>query len=322
MINRSKAEEIDRLNFIFTKEFQKFDTNIVIKELKEKGYFSFTNALTKKAARKIEQDSTVSKLSLNNNKISGLHYERQYFLTNLLTTSKEFYDFVTSKFVFSICKKYLGNTFRLKCQRYYETHGGHHMQWHTDNKDATGPASVPGLIFIFYTSDVNDGQLQYIEGSHTWSGKKLHSDYSDEFIEQNYKNKIIDFKLPSGSLIIYNTYGIHRAKPVSNKNFSRKSVFLQVDTEVNNAEPIILDTKFISVMNNEIAMFLGFGKLSNYDAYPTTSLNTLPFSKNVFNIFSKYIMYRIMLRIFQFLPKSLKTFIKKLYKKIKNNHLL
>ena len=170
---KSKAEEIEAFSFIFTKEFQKFDTNIVIKELKEKGYFSFTNALTKKAARKIEQDSTESKLTLNNNKISGLHYERQYFFTNLLTTSKEFYDFVTSKFVFSICKKYLGNTFRLKCQRYYETHGGHHMQWHTDNKDATGPASVPGLIFIFYTSDVNDGQLQYIEGSHTWSDQQL-----------------------------------------------------------------------------------------------------------------------------------------------------
>ena len=37
---------------------------------------------------------------------------------------------------------------------------------------------IYGLIFIFYTEDVNDGQFQFIEGSHTWSGKKAYSDYS------------------------------------------------------------------------------------------------------------------------------------------------
>jgi len=300
---------------LLTKKFQKIDAEIIVKELKEKGFFSFKNAITNEVVNKIQQDSTKSKLNLNNSKISGLYYERQYFLTNLLTTSKEFYDFATSKLVFKICKNFLGNTFRLKCQRYYETYGGHHMQWHTDNKDDRGPANIKGLIFIFYTEDVNDGQFQFIEGSHTWSGKKAYSDYSDAFIEKNYKDKIVDFKLPRGSLVIYNTYGIHRAKPVSNKSFSRKSVFFQVDNELSNAEPIILDTKFVTEINNEIAMFLGFGKPSNYDAYPTTSLKTLPFSRNMIFILCKYIFYRVTLRAFYLLPKFFRAYIKKIIRR-------
>ena len=299
---------------MITKKFFNLNVDIINKELKENGYFSFKNAFSKKAIKKIEQDSTDSKLNLNNSKISGLYYERQYFSTSLLTTSKEFYNFVTSKIVLKICKNYLGNTFRLKAQRYYETYGGHHMQWHTDNKDDMGLANVKGLIFILYTSDVKDGQFQYIKGSHIWSGNKLNSDYSDEFIEKNYKNKIVDFKLPQGSLIIYNTYGIHRAKPVTNKNFIRKSVFFQVDNKIEKSEPIILDTKFVTEMNDEIRMFLGFGKPSGYIAYPTTSYKTLPFSKDVFYTFFKYISYRIMVRIFRFLPKSLKVYIKLFFK--------
>jgi len=34
------------------------------------------------------------------------------------------------------------------------------MQWHTDNKTDKGFANIPGLIFIFYVSDVEYGQFQ------------------------------------------------------------------------------------------------------------------------------------------------------------------
>ena len=296
---------------IFTNAFQEIEIDSVVKEINENGYFVFANALTSEAVSKIEKEAK-TKLNINQNKISGVYWEKQYFFTNLLTTSKTFYDFATSKFVLNTCEKHLGNSFRLKALRYYETYGGTHMQWHSDNKTDKTYAHIPGLIFIFYVSDVENGQFQYIEGSHNWSGKKGYSDYSDDFINKNYKDKIKNFKLPKGSLIIYNTYGIHRAKPVFKKNFTRRSVFFQVDSETENSEPIILNTKFVTEMNDKIKMFLGFGKPSNYVPYPNSSLNTLPLNKSLFYNLIKYVIYRFCKSIFKYFPKFIQRVIKKI----------
>ena len=295
---------------IFTNQFQKVEIESVVKEINENGYFAFENALSSEAICKIEKEAKTN-LNINHNKISGVYYEKQYFFSNLLTVSKTFYDFVTSEFVLNTCEKYLGNSFRLKALRYYETYGGKHMQWHTDNKTDKNIANIPGLIFIFYVSDVENGQFQYIKGSHNWSGKKAYSDYSDDFINKNYKDKIKNFKLPKGSLIIYNTYGIHRAEPVINKNFIRKSVFFQVDSETENSEPIILNTKFVNEMNDRIQMFFGFGKTSDYPIYPNSSLNTLPLNKSLFYDLIKYVIYRFCKSIFNYLPKFIQRVIKK-----------
>ena len=300
---------------IISEKLYNIDIQIVVKELQNKGYFSFPKALSNDALLAIEQDATKSKLNLNNNEISGVYSEKQYFLTNLLSVSKTFYDFVTSNFVFDICKNYLGNEFRLSALRYYETFGGHHMQWHTDNKTDRDVAKIPGIIFIFYVSDVEDGEFQYIEGSHLWSGEKAYNDYDDDLIQKKYKDKIKSFKHPKGSLIIYNTYGIHRAKPVTDKNFLRKSVFFQVDTETKNSEPIILNTKFISTVNSDIEMLFGFGKPSNYKVFPNTSIKSLPLSNKVIRVFLKYLIYRFSRCIYDLAPISLRNFIKKVIRK-------
>ena len=55
-----------------------------------------------------------------------------------------------------------------------------------------------------------------------WSGENTHHDYTKDFIEQKYKNDIVGFKGKKGTILIYNTWGVHRAKPTSNKNFVRK----------------------------------------------------------------------------------------------------
>ena len=300
---------------IISEKFHNIDIEIVVKELQDKGYFSFPKALSNDALRAIEQDATKSKLNLNNNEISGVYSEKQYYLTNLLSVSKTFYDFVTSNFVFDVCKNYLGNEFRLKALRYYETFGGHHMQWHTDNKTDRDFAKIPGIIFIIYVSDVEDGEFQYIKGSHLWSGEKAYNNYDDDLIQKKYKDKIKSFKYPKGSLILYNTYGIHRAKPVTDKNFLRKSVFFQVDTEIKNSEPIILNTKFISTINNDIEMFFGFGKPSNYKVHPYTSIKSLPLSNKVIRVFLKYLIYRFSKGIYYLAPISLRNFINKVIRK-------
>jgi hypothetical protein len=126
-------------------------------------------------------------------------------------------------------------------------------------------------------------------------------------VEKNYKEMIRDFKLPAGSLIIYNTYGIHRAKPVQEVNFTRKSVFFQVDSEIENSEPIIVNTEFITEVNDDVAMFLGFGKPSNYSVFPVTSFESLPFTKNIFLLFLSYGYFRIKTRLYSVLSKLYKS---------------
>ena len=299
---------------ILTNELQNVEIKNVIKEINDKGYFIFKNAFTHNAIEKIEREATELKVNINQNKLGGVYFENQYYFTNLLSVSKTFYDFVTSNFVYEICKKYMGEIFRLKALRYYETYGGHHMQWHTDNKTDKAFAHIPGIIFIFYISDVKDGEFQYIEGSHKWSGEKAYSNYNDDFIEKNYKEKIKSFKLPKGSLIIYNTYGIHRAKPVKKKGFVRKSVFFQIDNKIDDAEPIIVNTKFIDDVNDQISMFLGFGKPSNYEVFPKTSLNTLPINKKVLFSLIRYFPYRLARNIFNNSPILVKKIIKQIFR--------
>ena len=148
-----------------------------------------------------------------------------------------------------------------------------------------------------------------------WSGEKAYSDYSEDFIEKNYKDKVRDFKYPAGSLIIYNTYGIHRAKPVFKNNFTRKSVFFQVDSEIDNSEPIILSPKYITNVSKELQMFLGFGKPADYEVFPNTSMNTLPFTGKLFGVFFKYIFYRVARNIYNRIPKRVRERFKSLLKK-------
>ena len=128
----------------------------------------------------LEAEIKLYKLNINENKPSGVYSSGRYYFVNLLLISQSFYDYLTSNVVKNICSRYFGNSFRLKALRYYETIGRFHMRWHTDNKTDRSHAEIPGLIFIFYVSDVEDGEFQYVEGSQDWTGQKSYNDYSDD----------------------------------------------------------------------------------------------------------------------------------------------
>lgn len=299
---------------LFNIEIKSLDLEKINRDIEEKGFYCFEKILNDQAISRMESDATNSKININTNEISGVYFETQYHFTNLLSSSKTFYDFITSKFTVNICKNFLGNFFRIKALRYYETFTNHNTQWHTDNKTDKNFAKIKGLIFLIYISDVDDGQFQYIEGSHTWSGKNNYSDYDEKFINSNYKNKIKDFKLPKGSIIVYNSYGIHRAKPVFKSNFVRKSVFCQIDANLDDSEPIILNSKFLNKIDSDTSMILGFGKPSNYKIYPKTSLNTLPFNKNILSKILLYLVFRFLRGSYNLMPAILKKRIKKIIK--------
>ena len=299
---------------IFTKEFLKLDYHHISHEIKKNGFFCFDKALNNSFLDSIEKDVKKSGISLNTNGIAGVYYSpgKQFFLTHMLAVSKSFFNYCTSQVFLNICSNYLGDKFRLKAIRYYENYGGQKMQWHTDNKTGEEFTDIPGLIFIAYVSDVFDGEFQYIKGSHLWSVNQRYNDYTEKFVNKSYSDSIISFKKPKGSLIVYNAYGVHRAKPSKNKKFIRKSLFIQVDKEMNASTPILINTEFADSLDEKIKMFLGFGLKSGYDTFPSTSIKSMPLSINLMSTLLKWIFYRFLLNLIYHLP----GFFRKKFRKI------
>ena len=261
---------------IFNNEINDFSTSRIKEEIEDKGYFFTETFLSKEFLSSIEDDIKNYRFSTNQNQPTGTYTFGQYYFVDLLAISKNFYDYLTSSFVIEICKKYFGEKFRLKSLRYYETYGKFHMQWHTDNKTDREFAEIPGLIFIFYIADVNDGEFQYVEGSHTWSNLTAYNDFSDEYIDENFADKVRSFKGKAGSLIIYNSYGVHRAKPSDNSLMIRKSVFFQIDSDIGNSEPIFINTSFHTNKSKFVEQLLGFGLPQSYENFPKSDVGKLP----------------------------------------------
>ena len=308
-----------QVNQIFNKDFLNLDHKSISNEIKKNGFFSFKKALTDEFVDKIYSDVKNSGLSLNTNNIAGVYFTHgnQFFLTHMLGISEKFFDYCTSDKVLDVCTDFLGDKYRLKALRYYENFGGQNMQWHTDNKyyDQNKKGSTitktPGLIFITYISDVDDGEFQYVKGSHLWSSENKHHDYTQDEIEKKFSKDIVGFKKPKGSILIYNTFGIHRAKPTKNKKFVRKSLFFQVDREINHSEPILIKTEFVKKLDERIKLYLGFGKRSGQRVYPETSLETMPFNKETSGKILSWMVGRFANKLPGFLRKRVRRVLKK-----------
>jgi ectoine hydroxylase-related dioxygenase (phytanoyl-CoA dioxygenase family) len=271
-------------NEIFSKEFLEQDFKLISDEVKKNGFLSIDKALSDNFINSVINDVESCGLSLNTNNIAGVYFTHgsQFYLTHMLAVSKSFFDYCTHEKILDICTNYLGNEYRLTSLRYYENLGGQTMQWHTDNryydenKKGDTHTIKPGLIILAYLSDVDDGEFQYVKGSHLWSVENQYNDYSNDYIEKNYSKDVVGFKKPKGTIIIYNTFGVHRAKPTKNKNFVRKSLFIQVNRDISHSEPILVKTEYLNKFDERIKLFLGFGKRAGEKIYPSTNLYTMP----------------------------------------------
>ncbi len=285
------------MNEIFTDKFLKINKETIIDELNKNGFFNISQAINEKYISKLQSEFNDNNFEINKNWVTGVHADKQYFLTHLLACSEKFYNLVTDNNIMNLSEKFLGVNCRLKALRYYETYGYHKMLWHTDNKTKDGFVKIPGLIFIIYMGDVSDGEFQYIKNSHTFSQKNNFNDYNNDFINKNYNNEIISFKGAAGDLIIYNSYGIHRAKPVCSKNFIRKSIFFQIDSQINSGEPLLINPSYVKNVEQKTLNFLGFGQVSKTKIYPNTNMDRLPkkilFGKLIYNYLKRKISLRL-----------------------------
>ena len=129
------------------------------------------------------------------------------------------------------------------------------------------------------------------------------------YIEKNFSKDIVGFKKPKGSIIIYNSFGVHRAKPSKNKDFVRKTLFIQVDREINHSEPILIKTEYLNKFDERIKLFLGFGKRAGQKIYPPTNLYTMPINKRTFSAIFKWFVSILAYKLPGFLRKRLRNFL-------------
>ena len=183
------------------------------------------------------------------------------------------------------------------------------MPWHTDNNCQTGAQlsskhNQPGLLFLFYLSDVSKNPFQLVKDSHLWSAKYDHEIYlSDHFVKHNYKKDILTFPLKKGSLILCNIHAVHRAEPFQDSRYSRTTLLFQVDqvgdNTIGHGEKNLVNTEFLDDLTPELMNYLGFGYKADYPAFPNTSVATMT-TQDLMSLYG------------QLLPLTLKALVKNL----------
>ena len=304
---------------IFNDQFINIDNREIVSTLRDEGVFFFKNAVNTNFLDSLLTEVDNNKFSVNENWTSGVYTEKQYYVKHLLGCSKSFYYLSSSSGIFEICDEFFNSEYRLKAFRYYETYFNHKMGWHTDNKISkkvgNGFSEIPGIIFIVYLDDVKDGEFQFVKKSHKLSNVDAYNVYTDKQILEEFQNNIVSFKGAKGDLIIYNTYGIHRAKPViSNKNFVRKSLFLQIDANLTSAEPSLLNPSYFDRLDNKTLKYFGFGLPTESRTYPDTNIKRLPIKIFFKEIFLSYIPYKLPIVFYMMFPKIIRQFFKKFLK--------
>ena len=297
---------------IFNDQFINTDHSKITAMLREGGVFFFKNAVNSNFMDSLLSEINNNKFSVNKNWVSGVYTEKQYYVKHLLGCSKSFHSIVSSSSIFDICDKFFKNEYRLKAFRYYETYFNHKMEWHTDNKIAK-KEDISGIIFIIYLDDVNDGEFQFVKKSHKQSNINAYNVYSDKQIENKFKDDVVSFKGVKGDLIIYDTYGIHRAKPVvDNKNFVRKSLFFQIDENLTSAEPSLFNPSYFDRLDDKMLKYFGFGLPCESNTYPDSNLKRLPIKIFFKEILFPYLPYKLVREIYMLFFKKIRQFFKKL----------
>ncbi len=264
-------------------------------QLASNGYFVIEEALSEDVIEKILSEAQIvkSRGAINVNDIQMVDYHGQNFISHTLASMQTVANLITHNKVNAISQYFLGNNFRLKAQRYYESGHGYQLGWHVDNKTVDNvKTKTRGLVFIIYLVDTQDGQLEVIKGSNAWSGQLCGTSFSEEELKK-YTDSKDYLSLPGkkGTIVITDIYTVHRTKKITT-DFRRKSLFFQIDDDMLHSEKIIINPEFFPQMDVQLQRFLGFGAPSGYLTMPASSSETLSMkgiSKNLDSLLSSLV---------------------------------
>ena len=303
---------------MFSDTFNNLTGNDISNIIQKESFFSIKSAVDKNTISKILNEVDLFNLKLNSNDINPVHSNDGYFASSAIAKSSTLYNLLTSEKIFDISRSYLGDEFRLKCHRVYSTNPFTRGVWHTDNKDhGKVNTKVRGLVFMIYLNDTYTGEFQAIKYSHLNSHKFDFSNFDEDHIKKFRQDDIHNFKYPEGSIIIFDSRTIHRAKPYYNILWSRKSLFFQIDNDIEDGEKIVINTSFVKKFTPELSSYLGIGKKNTMPHEPYSSkLSSLNFI-NIFKVQFQLIyafFYRISVIARFIFTGTFKRKIKKLLK--------
>jgi ectoine hydroxylase-related dioxygenase (phytanoyl-CoA dioxygenase family) len=306
------------MNAYFSQDFLTTSSKNISDEISKNSFFYMKSILNEDFTKKIISETKLFDPKFNSLEVSSVHDHDGYYMSNGLAKSQALFDLLTSSEIINISEQYLGKKFRLKCHRVYSVGSGTKNPWHTDDKKyGEKNDKIKGLVFIIYLNDVFEGEFQAIKGSHLFSENFKYPNFDTHLMDE-YKDSITSFKMPKGSIVIFDNKAIHRAKPYLNFFWRRKSLFFQIDNEIEDGEKIIVKTEFLKNLSNNQSMLLGMGKPSNMPHEPSkTGINTINF-KMILNLQIE-IFKAIFFRTFHFskflLNDKVKRYIQKIYKK-------
>ena len=301
---------------LFSNKFETVTGKEVADIISENSFFSMEKVVESETINNILSEVNLFDLKLNTNDISPVHSNDGYFASSAIAKSITLYNLLTSEKIFDISREYLGDKFRLKCHRVYSTDPFIRGAWHTDNKNhGKVNSKVKGLVFMIYLNDTFEGEFQAIKKSHSKTQNYESSNFDEDLIKHFDEKDIVKFKNPAGSIIIFDNRTIHRAKPYYNILWSRKSLFFQIDNEIEDGEKIIINTRFVKNFDMQLNNYLGFGKKNTMPHEPHSSKII---NLNFINICK--IQFQLLIAIFvrtQFIIRALFTgTIKRKIKKI------
>ena len=255
----------------------------IVNTIKDRGIAILPNVLSPGLIQSIIRAVNLVRPRYFDNCIQGVYLSKgQFFHSHLTAISSDFNSFLLSSFVHTICSSYFGSNtpYRLKCHRYYENYGWYGGQkWHIDNK-SDGNKILPsnkGLIFLSYFSDnVLDGAFEYVAKSHGVSGSLSDTVIDDAFVDLQFPGMRGSVPGNLGDLIVYDTSLIHRAGAMTNLSSNRSALFLQIDTDMSNGEPIFVNPSLIpsssGLSPENIFTFLGFGNSCFTTSFPSSNI--------------------------------------------------
>lgn len=242
------------------------------------GYFAVERALDPAAADAIMADVDDLQVQLNRNAPPNVHFKGAIYATHVFARSLTAFQIATHDWVTGVLRAALGEAFIMTGKRAYETRSGSYMCFHSDiAKPETEPDRVDSVVFIFYLNDVEQGEWEILEGSHRWGETAPPSRENDQALLGRADAVVHGFRMPKGSLVIYNGRLLHRASPYVSDSFARRSLFFQVNRGLKKGEPMLIETGFIRPdLSDDARMLLGFGRTPRMPPFPDSVATHLP----------------------------------------------
>ena len=250
----------------------RFNVDEILNSITENGFADLTGIISDQQIDTINEKIKPAMDQPHSNGQRGyIKQGCQRYLADTLSYGKEIIDVYTNPLLIEIAEKYAEDNVHLSNYRIYSTYPSEDfkMWWHLDNKIDTYDFEkktfiqqvVPddkGLIFLMYLTDVVDGGVQLVKGSHKWSRK--HDQESFDHMEDEFMDDIVTFNnCPKGTFVVYDYATIHRAKPY-NGGQVRTSMFGQLSpSRMPAGEPILLNVRDLNHLTKKQKQVLNFG---------------------------------------------------------------